>query len=400
MVASGLLLLAGCRGDASPRATSSTSPVDGSPSPTSSTAPGSSEPSTPVADPSHAVDAPGKLTGRLWSADMLVFDQQELSPDIVDRIRHLKGVADVERIGLGNVTIENHTLTVAAVDPATYRQYTPYNSAFTQAIWDRVAGGELAVTKKLGHQLQSKQGDITLGGSSDSATIHIGAYAPQVPTIDMVVNKAWIPDIQRMVFGNGLLISARHAPSTIQKPVQRIVGHRASVQNLDIASRLGLDPNVKQTAFLTGSSIADVVGSFSYTVLGGGRIAPDPAWVASHITTEVMPIIGPMTCNKAIFPQLRAALLEVVSRGLADKLHPNEYAGCYYPRFIAGTTTLSNHSFGLAMDFNVPENQRGTVGQMDRTVVSIFERWGFTWGGTWHYTDPMHFEMNQLVTPK
>ena len=72
-------------------------------------------------------------------------------------------------------------------------------------------------------------------------------------------------------------------------------------------------------------------------------------------------------CNRLIFPQLRAALHEVVDRGLADEIHPGEYAGCYYPRFIAGTTTLSNHSFGLALDLNVPGNQRGTVGEMDRT---------------------------------
>ena len=58
-----------------------------------------------------------------------------------------------------------------------------------------------------------------------------------------------------------------------------------------------------------------------------------------------------------------------MDRGLADEIHPDEYAGCYYPRFIAGTTTLSNHSFGLALDLNVPGNQRGTVGEMDRAVV-------------------------------
>jgi hypothetical protein len=69
------------------------------------------------------------------------------------------------------------------------------------------------------------------------------------------------------------------------------------------------------------------------------------------------------------------------------------------PRFIAGTTTLSNHAFGLAFDLNVPENQRGTVGRINRQVVAIFQSWGFTWGGVWHYTDPMHFELNRLVHP-
>ena len=110
-------------------------------------------------------------------------------------------------------------------------------------------------------------------------------------------------------------------------------------------------------------------------------------------------ILGSVTCNRAIFPQLIAALQAVQAQGLADKIHPGEYAGCYYPRFIAGSTTLSNHAFGLALDLNTPGNQRGTVGQMDRGVVAIFKSWGFTWGGDWHYTDPMHFEMNRLVRP-
>jgi hypothetical protein len=167
----------------------------------------------------------------------------------------------------------------------------------------------------------------------------------------------------------------------------------------DVVARAGLDPDVVQTAVVAGT-VADAVGVYRYNVLGGGRIAPDPGWVSEHIATEAVPILGTVTCNKLIFPQLRAALEEIITRGLADEIHPGEYAGCYYPRFIAGSTTLSNHAFGLALDLNVPGNQRGTVGQMDRGVVATFEKWGFAWGGRWRYTDPMHFEMNRLVTPR
>ena len=122
--------------------------------------------------------------------------------------------------------------------------------------------------------------------------------------------------------------------------------------------------------------------------------------MSGHIATQQVPILGTVTCNRFLFPQLTAALQEIQDRGLADEIHPEEYAGCYYPRFIAGSTKLSNHSFGLALDLNVPGNQRGTVGEMDRTVVSIFKKWGFGWGGDWGYTDPMHFEMNSLVSPE
>ena len=82
-----------------------------------------------------------------------------------------------------------------------------------------------------------------------------------------------------------------------------------------------------------------------------------------------MPILGSVTCNKVVFPQLKAALQEIHDRGLDDKIHPEQFAGCYYPRFIAGTSTLSNHAFGLALDINAVENQRGTVGLIDRGVV-------------------------------
>ena len=100
-----------------------------------------------------------------------------------------------------------------------------------------------------------------------------------------------------------------------------------------------------------------------------------------------------------MLPQLRAALDEVVQKGLAAKIHPASTAAAT-SRATSRTTRrkgLSLHSWGMAVDLNVPGNQRGTVGQMDRRVVAIFKKWGFAWGGDWNYTDPMHFEMDRVV---
>jgi len=354
---------------------------------------------TQPAAPDLAVDPPGPMTGAVQPADVLIFNQKPLSDSLIKRIKGLSNVAAVETFGLGNVVIENRALNVAAVDPGTFRRFTPTETAQLQEAWDRVAGGELSITPALGRRFQDKNGEIALGSGEDAPTIHIGAFVPQTIRIDAVVNEKWAEELD-MELGNAVLLSTGGAaPESIRKPLQRIVGKKASIQNLDIAARLGLDPQATYAAVLTSGSAADLVGTFNYTVIGGGRIAPDPAWVAANIGTEVMPIIGSMTCHREIFPQLRAALEEVISRGLAGELHPDEYAGCYYPRFIAGTTTLSNHSFGLAMDFNVPGNQRGTVGEMDRGVVAIFKKWGFAWGGDWNYTDPMHFELSAVVNP-
>lgn len=351
-------------------------------------------------DPAHIIDKPGRRTGVVGYPDIVVTNADTIAADTVARIKALPHVQDVEAIALAQVIVQNKALRVAAVDPATYRNYTTLGVASSQDVWDRVANGEMAITRSKVKGLPVDQdGFVRLGSTQDAPEIHLGAYADQAPLVDAVVNDTWIPDL-KMTKGNALLIrTGGTAPITLRKQIdQALAGSESSVQMTDAVARFGLDPDVVQTAVVVGT-IADAVGTYRYSVLGGGRIAPDPAWVASHITTETVPILGSVTCNKLIFPQLKAALADVVSRGLADKIHPGEYAGCYYPRFIAGSTTLSNHAFGLALDLNTPGNQRGTVGQMDRGVVEIFKQWGFAWGGDWHYTDPMHFEMSRLVRP-
>jgi hypothetical protein len=390
------MLLASCgNGSSEPTAGSST---------TEATTPASSDPttptdptSTPTLDPAHAVGDPGPFRAPLHTADMLITRQQPLSDAMVRRIRHVDGVTRVERFSLAQVSIDDHAINVAAVDPASYRNYNPDAAAQFQQEWDRIAGGEMSLRPQFRRQVP-KNGYVRMGTRSDAPQIHVGVYAPQIPQVDAIVNDSWVKTLG-MREGNALLVSTGiHTPLSIRKPIQRIVGGQASVQRMDAAARFGLDPSVAQVALPVGTP-ADAVGAFQYTVLGGGHIAPQPSWVASHISTETMPIIGPMTCNTLMFPQLRAALEEVRASGLTSAIHPSQYGGCYVPRFIAGTTTLSNHAFGLAFDLNVPENERGTVGQINRQVVAIFQRYGFTWGGVWHWTDPMHFELNRLVRP-
>jgi hypothetical protein len=389
------LLLASCGTSSSdPVAGSSTGPVAS----TSSTTPtGPADPSSPPLDPAHAVADPGPFRAPLHTADMMIFRQRPLSAAMVRRIRHVDGVTRVERFSLAQVSIDDHAINVAAINPATYRNYNPYQVAKFQQEWNRIAGGEMAIRPQFRKQVPHG-GFVRMGTRSDAPRIHVGVYAPQIPQVDAIVNSRWVKTLG-MRRGNALLVSTgSRTPLSIRKPIQRIVGGKASVQRMDAAARLGLDPSVTQTALLVGTT-AEAVGAFSYTVLTGGHIAPQGSWVGNHISTETMPILGSMTCNTLMFPQLRAALQEIEARGLASAIHPSQYGGCYVPRFIAGTTTLSNHAFGLAFDVNVPENERGTVGQINRDVVGIFQRWGFTWGGTWHFTDPMHFEMNRLVHP-
>ena len=322
--------------------------------------------------------------------------------EVVGEIEDLQGVESIARLSMAQVSLENRVYTVAAVDAASYRLFTEPLSAQFQEQWDRVAGGEAAVTDKKSVRKRlpiDTDGYLQLDVGDASGRIHVGAFAPQVADVDAVVNVKWGAELG-IPEGNALMVrTGITSPQSLRPKITRIVGGSATIQDLDVVARKGLDPDATQTAFTVGGA-AEAIGTFRYTAIGGGRIQPEQSWVDSHISTEEVPILGRVTCNRFMMPQLRAALTEIVNRGFGDKINPGEYAGCYYPRFIAGSTKLSNHSFGTALDMNVPGNLRGTVGEMDRTVVSIFKKWGFAWGGDWNYTDPMHFELARIVDPR
>ena len=348
-----------------------------------------------------AMDPPPKLDAPLLSSDVLVYSQDTLSPEVIDSIRNIKtdkgakAISSIETFSMGSFYVDEQEVTYAAVNPATFRRLTPQGTAQTQGVWDRVADGEIAVSPAIAKKLATKDGFLKLGNETDSPTVHIGAYAQILyPTyahqIDAVVNSKWVKPL-RMTKDNAMIVSmGSTSPQSIRKQLQQDTNGRASVQILGPDFDLSV-----QTVVPTGGSVAQAVGSFSYTPHADGTVTPDPKWVAASIRTEEMPIIGRVTGNKVMLPQLRGALNEVVTAGLSKAIY--QYGGCYVPRYIAGSHTLSFHSFGTAIDLNVPDNQRGTVGKMDRRVVAIFNRWGFAWGGTWHYTDPMHFELERLV---
>jgi hypothetical protein len=399
VVVAAALLVAACSSPAEPEAGDPSNAA----SSTSSAEPSSSTSGeVQVSYERPTVDPPGELEGALTGDDLLVVGSDTLPDELIERIERIRvagapGVAASYQFSLAQIPVENKVLDVAAVDVAEYRKFTRPDSAQFQDQWDRVADGEMAVTDALERRLPvDKEGYIALATGDETHKVHVASFYPQVGTVDAVVNTGWADELG-MVDGNALVIHTGTAsPQAVDKQLQKLLDKDTTVYGLDAVAEYGLDPRAVQVANTVGT-FAEAVGVFRYTVLGGGRIAPEAAWVREHIVTEVLPVLGKVTCNKAMIPQLRAAMLDIQARGLADEI--KYHVGCYYPRFIAGTTTLSNHSFGLAIDINSLENQRGTVGQMDRGVVDIFKFWGFAWGGDWSYTDPMHFELERIVEP-
>jgi len=115
----------------------------------------------------------------------------------------------------------------------------------------------------------------------------------------------------------------------------------------------------------------------------------------------------PSSANKTLLFNKRngaAKALQAVSNEL-DQL-PREYlefldniGGTYLYRTIAGSSKLSPHSFGIAIDINVAKSHywqwskdKKYQNLIPQKIIDIFEKHGFIWGGKWYHYDTMHFE--------
>jgi hypothetical protein len=139
-------------------------------------------------------------------------------------------------------------------------------------------------------------------------------------------------------------------------------------------------------------------------------------WAGENITQVTIPQLkgllgapasGRVSFHKSAAPQLVSMFQAWEDAGLIDRL--KSFAGTWAPRFIRGSrTSLSNHSWGTAIDLNAGWNPLGArpalVGKPGcvRELVEIALESGFYWGGFFGSNgggrpDGMHFEVMKIL---
>jgi hypothetical protein len=275
-----------------------------------------------------------------------------------------------------------------AVDPHAYAPFVPtsYREAVTNTLADgkAVLGASSAALRR-----------IDIGGKIDLATgsVEVGAIVPDAVTgwSELLVSR----DVGERIgiVDDRYMLSLPTGPMT-EGRFARLVGRMLPGTDvrtvppggstyMRIAS--GVDPPVV---------MKQVFGEFAAypKAADPAFLQMSPRWYGAHIQTRGVPLLGTVTCNEALFPQLIGALRDVRSAGLGDEIHT--YSGCYAARTVARSATAppSQHAYGAAIDINAPENPYGATPTMDPQIVKIFEDWGFLWGGDFLTPDGMHFE--------
>ena len=143
-----------------------------------------------------------------------------------------------------------------------------------------------------------------------------------------------------------------------------------------------------------------LLGELTYKPTTGSSMLVDATWAAKNIVWKKVydDINLTNNCHKTVAAALQNALSEIKTAGLSNAIdvrNSNRYGGCFvgrYNRFGGVFGSPSRHAWGMAFDINTATNQQGGVPQMNCSVVRIFRKWGFAWGGNFWPTDGMHFE--------
>jgi hypothetical protein len=99
-------------------------------------------------------------------------------------------------------------------------------------------------------------------------------------------------------------------------------------------------------------------------------------------------------CNKDLVGPLSKALTALIATGHVKEL--KTWDGCFNIRKKRGLSSMSLHSWGIAIDVNAFENGLNATPKLSAGFVKCFTDNGFDWGGNWTRKDGMHFQLKTI----
>lgn len=158
----------------------------------------------------------------------------------------------------------------------------------------------------------------------------------------------------------------------------------------------------------------DLIDFYGPLTLGtNGR--PTAAWESAMLTRIELPYrmllawdpsrtIGRLTCHRRVADSLRRVFTAILhSYGSVEAVGAarlDRFGGSYEFRRVSGTSRLSPHALGAAIDLDPEMNVLGmphdpAIGMMPRRVVQIFKNEGWRWGGDFERPSCAHFQATQ-----
>jgi cell wall-associated NlpC family hydrolase len=179
-----------------------------------------------------AIPAVAPLT-RTQQADLLVVSPTSLPSSLIAQVSKLSGVTAAEQIEAVRMKLNGSYTSVLGVDPSVFRSFAAKPTAASNALWDGVADGGMAVSYTMG-----KLDKLPLGGTITAAGVktehlRVAAFGTLgIGGVNAVVSDAVARSLGAPS-GNAIVISTDTSDFTaVQAALGRLIPHGASVEPL------------------------------------------------------------------------------------------------------------------------------------------------------------------------
>ncbi|MFB4314840.1 lytic transglycosylase domain-containing protein [Actinomadura sp. 21ATH] len=198
-------------------------------------APRAGTPSGPPSGPVTNVADGGQVAPlkRVVPPDVLAVGTRPIGQAQIQRIAKLGRVRDVIAVAGGAVQLQGRQVNAFAVDPSTFRSWTPPGTARDNDLWTALAGDQFVTSAAAADQLKLSKGFPYPVVGRTMPSLMMGGSGPLgLPGIDMLVHKktgqsmGLVPNIAVLVNAPGV------KPATTARAVGRILGSGADVINL------------------------------------------------------------------------------------------------------------------------------------------------------------------------
>jgi hypothetical protein len=166
----------------------------------------------------------------LHTADVVVRSGTPLATDLVEQLRGLSGVTASALLDSGNVTIGGGSSRLVGVDPSEFRAFTPQETAASDALWQAVARGDIAVAYSVAQERGLELGaDVAVSDTPG----RVGALAAfGLPYVDVVLPRSSARELGAVADSVLVLSAPEVKTGELEKAVKAVAGTGVEVQLL------------------------------------------------------------------------------------------------------------------------------------------------------------------------
>jgi cell wall-associated NlpC family hydrolase len=166
-------------------------------------------------------------------ADLLVVSPASLPSSLIAQASKLSGVTAAEQIEAVRMKLNGSYTSVLGVDPSVFRSFAAKPTAASNALWDGVAGGGVAVSYTMGKLDKLPLGGTITAAGAKTEQLRVAAFGTLgIGGVNAVVSDAVARSLGAPS-GNAIVISTDTSDFTaVQAALGRLIPHGASVEPL------------------------------------------------------------------------------------------------------------------------------------------------------------------------